>query len=353
MKDSDTTETNNSNQKQQCVAFRTITRRQFAKTIALNSATIAVMPLASQEILFNQNSEKNMYDVIIIGGSYAGLAAAMTMGRSIRKTLVIDSGKPCNAQTPHSHNFITQDGETPAMIAFKARQQISAYPTVNFKEDWVNEVSGHNGNFRVSILSNEHYKARKIIFATGVKDIMPEIEGFRACWGITAIHCPYCHGYEVRFKKTGILINDESVLDFAKLILNWTDNLTIYSNGKAKFNTEELKSLGVLVNEKTIQHIEHNQGYMSHLRFQDGSQSKLDVLYHRAAYEQHCKIPEKLGCELTATGHIKVNEFQQTTVKGIYVVGDASSPMRAVALANASGTKAAFVLNHELIMESY
>ncbi|MDN3595569.1 NAD(P)/FAD-dependent oxidoreductase [Zunongwangia endophytica] len=294
-----------------------------------------------------------MYDVIIIGGSYAGLAAAMTMGRSIRKTLVIDSGKPCNAQTPYSHNFITQDGEKPGAIASKAKQQVLAYPSVNFKEDLVNEVSGHDGNFKVSTRSNEHYQAKKIIFATGVKDIMPEIEGFQACWGIAAIHCPYCHGYEVRDKKTGILINDENALNFAKLILNWTDDLTIYSNGKARFNSEEIKNLGVHINEKAIQHIEHNKGYMSHLQFQDGSKSKLDALYHRTAYEQHCKIPEQLGCEITETGHIKVNEFQQTSIEGIYAVGDSSSPLRSVTLANASGAKAAFTLNHELIMANY
>jgi len=92
---------------------------------------------------------------------------------------------------------------------------------------------------------------------------------------------------------------------------------------------------------------------MTNLHFQDSSNVKIDALYHRAAYKQHCAIPKELGCEMTETGHIKVTDFQQTNIPGIYAVGDATSPMRAVSLANASGSKAGFILNHELIMENY
>ncbi|WP_299535525.1 NAD(P)/FAD-dependent oxidoreductase [Ulvibacterium sp.] len=294
-----------------------------------------------------------MYDVIIIGGSYSGLAAAMTMGRSIRKTLVIDSGKPCNAQTPHSHNFITQDGAAPSHISTLAKEQVLEYPTVSFKNDEVTNVEGSDGNFEVSTLSQNRYKTEKLIFATGVKDLMPAIEGFADCWGITAIHCPYCHGYEVKSKNTGIFVNDESAADFAKLILNWTGDLTIYSNGTAVFDKEEVSKLGVYVVEEEISLIQHKNGYMTQLDFKDGTSADIDALYHRTKYEQHCKIPEQLGCELTETGHIQVNDFQQTNVPGIYAVGDATTPFRAVSIANASGAKAAFILNHELITQQY
>jgi len=210
------------NCKKETSAINTITRGQFNRNIILASASLAITPIASAFESSNKKTENKMYDVIIIGGSYAGLAAAMTMGRSLRDTLVIDSGKPCNAQTPYSHNFITQDGETPAAISVKAKQQVLKYSTVSFEEDLVKEVSGENGNFKVSTLSEKHYKTKKLIFATGIKDLMPELKGFADCWGITAIHCPYCHGYEVKSKNTGILVNDESALDFAKLIISST-----------------------------------------------------------------------------------------------------------------------------------
>lgn len=294
-----------------------------------------------------------MYDTIIIGGSYSGLSAGMTLGRSIRKTLIIDSGRPCNAQTPQSHNFITQDGRAPKSIASEAKAQVMKYPTVEYLEDLVTKVSGADGNFSVMTESGSEHKTRKLIFATGIRDIMPEINGFNECWGITAIHCPYCHGYEVKSKNTGILVNDESAIEFARLLSNWTDTLTIYSNGDALFDKLQLKLLGVSVVEKKIERIEHQNGHMTNLIFEDGSNRSIDALYHRAKYEQHCKIPEQLGCEMTDSGHIQVNDFQQTSLPGIYAIGDATTVFRAVSVASASGTKAGALLNHELITEKY
>ena len=110
--------------------------------------------------------KENTFDAIIVGGSYAGLSAALALGRAIRKVLIVDSGKPCNAQTPHSHNFITQDGETPAGIAAKARAQVLNYPTVSLREDLVTSVSGENNNFEVSTASGATYHSKKILFAT-------------------------------------------------------------------------------------------------------------------------------------------------------------------------------------------
>ncbi|MDO7742673.1 MAG: NAD(P)/FAD-dependent oxidoreductase, partial [Pedobacter sp.] len=164
------------------------------------------------------NKENTKFDVVIIGGSYAGLSAAMALGRALRNVLVIDSGKPCNAQTPHSHNFITQDGETPAAIAAKAKEQVMQYPSVQFLNDIAVAVSGENSNFSVSTSAGLNIHAKKILFATGVKDIMPAIEGFAACWGISVIHCPYCYGYEYKSQPTGILMNGDMAIDMAELI---------------------------------------------------------------------------------------------------------------------------------------
>jgi len=149
------------------------------------------------------------HDVIIIGGSYAGLSAAMTLGRSMRKVLIIDSGKPCNRQTPYSHNFITHDGETPAAIAQKAREQVLKYPTVQLVNDTALRASKNENGFEIITASEAAYNTTKIIFATGVLDIMPDIKGFAECWGISILHCPYCHGYEVKDKPLGIIANGD------------------------------------------------------------------------------------------------------------------------------------------------
>src|SRR5690606_28226163 len=142
---------------------------------------------------------------IIIGGSYARLSAAMALGRSLRNVLIIDSGLPCNRQTPHSHNFITQDGEKPNVIAEKAKAQVLNYDTIKFYNGTAVSGSKIENGFVITTQTEEKFTAKKLIFATGIKDIMPDIKEFQACWGISVIHCPYCHGYEFRNQKTAIL----------------------------------------------------------------------------------------------------------------------------------------------------
>lgn len=329
-------------------------RRKFnhlivASPLALGTSTTMMGRTIAYTPTKNDAMSNNKYEVIIIGGSYAGLSAAMTLGRSIRKTLVIDSGRPCNRYTPHAHNFITQDGAVPSKIAALAAEQVRNYSTVSFVEDQATNVSGEDGNFQVTTLAKKEYRAAKIIFATGIKDILPNIPGFEASWGKTVIHCPYCHGYEVKGKKTGIWINDESALDFAQLILNWTDDLTVFTNGAPTFEVAALTSLGVEVVSKPIASIQHQQGKIDYLTFEDKSTHPLTALYHRAKYEQHCKIPEKLGCDHTESGHIAVNDLGQTSVAGVYAVGDATTFFRSISIAVAAGTKAGAILNHELI----
>ena len=141
------------------------------------------------------------FDVIIIGGSYSGLAAGMALGRALKQVLIIDSHTPCNRQTPYSHNLITNDGKTPAEIASVAKQQVAAYPTVHFFNGLAVQGSGTNNAFKIKVASGETFSGDKLIFATGIKDIMPNIDGFSECWGISVLHCPYCHGYEVDRKS--------------------------------------------------------------------------------------------------------------------------------------------------------
>ena len=334
-----------------------MTRQDFLKKAGLGLAAVGIYGNApgqpgTVEKYKKMITQENSYEIVVVGGSYSGLSAAMALGRSLRKTLIIDSGLPCNRQTPHSHNFITHDGRKPADIAHDAKQQVLAYPTVKAISDRVVEVTGEDHNFTIQAATGNSYNAKKLLFATGVKDIMPAIDGFAACWGITILHCPYCHGYEVRGKNTGILVNDESAMEFAKLIRHWTDQVTVFTNGEAKFNKDELKDLGVPIEEKAIANIKQANGFISAIQFTDGSTISLDALYHRPAFEQHCEIPVTIGCEMTETGHIKVNESQQTTLPGIYASGDCTTRMRAVSVSVAQGSVAGSMLNHELISGS-
>jgi len=303
------------------------------------------------------NRENTTFEVVIIGGSYAGLSAAMALGRALRNVLVIDNGKPCNAQTPHSHNFITQDGETPAAIAARAKEQVMQYPTVQFLNATAVAVSGENADFVVSTNSGLTINTKKILFATGVKDIMPAIEGFAACWGISVIHCPYCHGYEYKGQNTGILMNGDMAIDMAELIDNWTSQLTIFTNGKSTISNARLEQFlqfsQVQVVEKEISSLQHINGQLQHIEFTDGSAQTLDALYARPAFVQQSNIPELLGCHYTEGGYLAVDDMQKTNIPGVYAAGDNITMRRSVSGAVATGGFAGAIINHELIADKF
>lgn len=300
--------------------------------------------------------DKNRFDVIIVGGSYSGLAAAMALGRALRKVLIIDSGKPCNIQTPHSHNFITQDGKTPKEISETAKKQILKYETVQFHSGLaVNGIQTADG-FEITTQSGEVFISKKLLFATGIKDIMPNIDGFSACWGISILHCPYCHGYEVKNQKTGILGNGDYGFEFSKLINNWTKDLTLYTNGKAVLSEEQvqkLKNHNIDIIEIEVEKIEHNNGQIQNIVFKNGTKAAVKALYTRPPFEQHCTIPEALDCEINEQGYIQVDSFQKTAVHGIYACGDNTTFMRSVANAVAMGTLSGAMINREIIEEEF
>ncbi len=300
-------------------------------------------------------NKKNV-EVIIVGGSYSGLAAAMSLGRALRKVLVIDSNKPCNRQTPHSHNFLTQDGKTPLEIASLAKQQVAQYDTVEFLEGIATKARKVENGFEVQTASGELFLANKLLFATGIKDIMPDIKGFSECWGISVLHCPYCHGYEVKDKVTGILGNGEYGFEFSKLISNWTEKLTLFTNGKSTLTVEQTEILEkhrIRIEEKEVQELEQIKGKLQSILFKDGTKQPVEAIYSKLSFDQHCTLPEELGCELTEEGYIETDAFQKTTLDGVFACGDNVTRMRAVATAVAMGTTAGAVINRELIEEKF
>lgn len=296
------------------------------------------------------------FDVIIVGGSYAGLSAAMALGRSLRNVLILDSGLPCNRQTPYSHNFITQDGVKPAEIASVAKAQVLKYDTVQFKNDLAISGTKTGSGFVINTEKGYSYFAEKLVFATGIKDIMLPVEGFSECWGISVIHCPYCHGYEVKDEITGILANGEFAYHYAQLVSNLTKKLAIFTNGKAEFTAEQaekLKQHQISVIETSVKKLQHENGYIKQIIFDDDSVFPVNAVYARPAFEQHCKIPESLGCEVNEMGLFNTNGFQKTNIDGIYVCGDNCHPMRSVANAVASGNLAGAMINRELVAGSF
>lgn len=300
--------------------------------------------------------ENKNFDVIIIGGSYSGLSAGMSLGRSLRNVLIIDNGAPCNKQTPHSHNFLTQDGKTPKEIGRIAREQVEKYNTVKLYDGKVVQTQKVSDGFEVEISSGEKFKAKKLVIATGIRDLKPDIPGFEECWGISILHCPYCHGYEVKNEVTGILAKGEVAYEFSKMILNLTKNLTLFTNGKSGFTEDQKEKLNqhmIHINENEIEKIQHEKGQIQKIVFKNGKEQPLKVLYAKIPFEQNLNTLTDLCLELTEQGFIKVDPFQKTTVCGVYACGDNVTMMRSVANAVAQGSFAGAMVNKELVDEDF
>ncbi|WP_316739798.1 NAD(P)/FAD-dependent oxidoreductase [Pedobacter aquatilis] len=296
------------------------------------------------------------YDVIIIGGSYAGLSAALALGRAKRNVLIIDSNKPCNKQTPHSHNFLTHDGDKPSEISTKAKAEVLRYPTVKFIDGEAISAQQYNNKFEIFLTDKSVFTSRKILLATGLKDIMPDIIGFKQCWAISVIHCPYCHGYEVKDEKVGLLLNGDMAFDMSKMIRHWNNEVTLLTNGPSLLTNEQsslLKSKSIDIIEAKLSAIEHTDGYLNNIVFENGEKLSLKALYAKPKIVQPSDLYANLNCEVNENGLLVVDALQKTTTNGVYAAGDCTTMFRGLSAATAAGSMAGAMINKGLIWEDF
>ena len=295
--------------------------------------------------------EINTYEVIIIGGSYAGLSAAMTLGRSLRTVLIIDADSPCNRVANHAHNLIGFDGESPENIAAKARQQVLKYHTVTYINAAAVAMSGRENEFEVVTDSGLHFGAKKVLLTTGVTDIIPEIVGLDKCWGKSAVHCPYCHGYEIADYKIGIVMHGDAAFEMAKSIRQWSKDLIILSNGNDDFSEEHLTYFdqkNIPIYKQIITEVKHENGNVNSVSFEDNSAIALQALFIRPGIKQQMDIPLQMGCNFDEHGFIEVDDTKSTNIPGMFAAGDNTTATRTLSTAIAAGTIAGIHINKEL-----
>jgi thioredoxin reductase len=291
-----------------------------------------------------------IYDVVIIGGSYAGLSAALTLARAQKTVLIIDNGTPANISSHEAHNFITHEGKDPAVIRKKARKELRKYKTVTFLKGLAQEVTKSGQCFTVQTINKKKFQGKKILFATGIRDIMPGIAGFAECWGKTILHCPYCHGYEVKDKPMAIIANGEHAYHLAVLLSNLSKELTVFTHGDCTLTNEQVNHLRknkIRIVETTVVEIRHRNGALQELVLEDRSSHKYEVAFAKVLLKQQCEIPERMGCKFT--DHlITVDDCMRTTIDGVYAAGDNSYLPRSISIVVSAGTKAAFHINWDL-----
>ncbi|KQL48425.1 pyridine nucleotide-disulfide oxidoreductase [Brevibacillus choshinensis] len=297
-----------------------------------------------------------LIDVGVIGGGPAGLNAALVLGRARKSVMVIDEGRPRNRVTRESHGFLTRDGISPSEFRRIAMEQIHAYPSVQFVEDQVVTITGTDGDFHITTAQGMTYRSKKLLFAVGMKDLPLEINGLSDVYGKSAFVCPYCDGWELRDQPLVLIVKGARALHLAKTISGWTNRFTICSDGPDELTgeqREELKLHSVPVFHSPIERIVSTEGMVQHVLLTDGTIIPCTGIIFAPKLITGSDLPQSLGCQLTKTGTVIVDEFGKTNVPGVYSAGDAATERYQVITAASLGSLAAVGINSELIAESW
>lgn len=287
-----------------------------------------------------------MQDVLIIGGSFAGLTAAMQLGRARRQVTVLDTGLNRNRYAEAAHNVLGEDGTPPGDLLAAARRQVAAYPTVKLVSARAETVSGEPDAFVVKTADGETIESRRLILSYGIVDEFPAIPGFAESWGKTVIHCPFCHGYEVAGKPWGLLYSSPMSLHGPTLYANWTNNITLILDGH-EINGEErskLEKRGVKIHDSKLVAIDQDKGRIRSVTLQDGTDISLTALFAHPQNRPSAELHGQLGLETkpTPTGTmLAIGEMGATSRPGIFAAGDLSMAMHSITFSANSGSLAA------------
>jgi len=296
-----------------------------------------------------------MNDVIIIGGSFAGLAAALQLGRARRKVTVLDTGLPRNRFAGHSHGLLGHDHKPPLEILAEARQQLARYPAISLVNARAESVSGAIDDFSVLTGNGESLGARRLILSYGVADQMPNVPGFTECWGTSIVPCPYCDGFEVAGRHWGVHWTGPQSYQSVKLFQHWTDKLTVFADGH-EIPSEiqaDLARRQIAVADGRIAGIAHQEGHISTVNLDSGRNIAVDVLFAQPRNKPSAGLHESLGLATvdTPTGIVlKVDERRETSVPGIYAAGDLATPfLPSVTQASSQGAMAGIFAQQSML----
>lgn len=297
------------------------------------------------------------YDVIIIGGSFAGLSAALPLARARKNVLVVDAGLRRNRFATHSHNFLAQDGHEPASIIANAKHQLEKYSSIVWLNASVIDVQVRINHYEVfTEAENNNYttfQTEKIIIATGVKDELPQIDGLAERWGKSIFHCPYCDGYELNLGQIGVLYSGTHSLHMALMLPDW-GNTTLFLNGAVLIDAiepalrDQLKQRHVKLDTRKIAKIQNH----CELKFENGDQTQLDGLFISTFMRIQSPWVRRLGLNIDSNEYgeaLLTNTFKQTNLNNIYACGDITRSGGSVAFSVADGAMAGVAVHKSFV----
>ncbi|RSK37477.1 NAD(P)/FAD-dependent oxidoreductase [Hymenobacter metallilatus] len=298
-------------------------------------------------------------DVAIVGAGAAGLSAALVLGRCLRRVLVLDGGPPRNAPSPAVQGFLTRDGTKPADLLRLGREQLMPYNSVEIAAGTVTDIEAMSGHFHLTIEGatgrTRTLSARKVLLATGVEDELPPLDGMRDLWGRGVLHCPYCHGWEVRNQPLAVYGRAKLVTGLALLVSRWSPDVVVCVEDPAYLTLNarrRLRQQRIQVREEPVVRLEGTRtGELRHIVFESGEKLARAAVFIHAHQHQRTQLAGQLGCRLTSKGAVWVSKQHQTSVPGLYAAGDTTPGTQQALLAAAEGNAAAISINETLTRE--
>ena len=289
------------------------------------------------------------YDAVVVGGGPGGLAAALAFGRGRASALLVDGGTPRNARAHAVHTFVTRDGTPPKEFRAIAREQLREYPNVEVRDALVTRIAKVDELFEVRF-GGESVRARRILLTTGVRDLLPDMPGLAELWGRTVFQCPYCHGWELRDRPWGVLVDTEMMAQMPSFVTNWGSSVTAFTNGTT-LSAEaraKLDAPGISVIDEPIAALRGTDGIEA-VELASGTRVAIAALLMKPP-QRPVPLVVDLGLELDDNGFVKVSQpMRESSVPGIHVAGDAGTMMQSAIVAASEGTTAAAMMNHLLV----
>ena len=288
--------------------------------------------------------------MLVVGGGAAGLSAALVLGRALRTTLVCDSGHPRNARARAVHAFLTRDGIPPSELRAAARAELARYETVTLRDVLVTDVRRDEDGFAFTLEGGEEGRARRVLLATGVVDVLPALLGLEELYGASVFHCPFCDGWEVRGGALAVYGNGENAAGLALELKAWSADVVLLGTAPPA-DRERLEAEGIAVEEEPVARLEAIGGKLSRVVFADGRELAREALFFSTGHGQGSDLAERLGCPLDDKGAVATVDATRTCVPGVFVAGDASRQSHMVVVAAAEGALAAIAIHNELSEE--
>jgi thioredoxin reductase len=301
------------------------------------------------------------WECIVVGGGAAGLSGALVLGRARRRTLVIDSGEQSNLPSAGIGGLLGHDGRSPAELYAIGRKELSAYPSIEFRDGYVVRGQALGGDrFELSLDDGEQVCGRRVLLATGMQYCPPDLPGLAALWGGSVFQCPFCHGWEMRDKRLASLAAGKDAVHAALMLRGWSNDVVLLTDGPSQLSARErqlLERADIAVEQRRIVELINVEGQLSAIAFADGSRLARDGLLVEAPLRQRSNLAEQLGAACTpgplAAAGIGVDALHRTNVASVFAAGDVCTEQPYVAGSMAAGSQAAMIIVQSLLADEF